>query len=354
MQIIKTFKPYQGKSEQLLGPQPLSEGNEYIGIIVEPCWEAPIPPEKSWLFPVFHPTLVVKYNAFATHPESGVRVALLKDGVYYQFSAEDWQPVEEPVFYSPLQIRETIEHWCGPLEIEVEWTDCFESLDIGYIVNVDLEDWILQFGIAELLNFPVQLTEITYCNDGIHLLLPSNIEAARISDTIAQPLDGKCYQGDLDALCQTVTLSTPIPNGPVQLHFKVQPKIDYVDREHQVSELPCVTVERMQQVNRRANNWDYWALSNNSCGVVADINYHQYDLLIQITAIANQIKEARAIANQYIAHIEEVGYIKAEPFGLKFNIITVGNLRENSFEEQEAYLPSASFTIKIFNLNRGN
>ena len=351
MQIIKTFS--QDDAIEVTGTEEIC-----TDVLTVPDGQTitEIKDITNLLFPVVHPTLLYKYHAIQAHPETAVTVALLKNDTYYSWDGSTWIEATEATYYTLEELRPWLPQWTGPLQVRLELPPgmVVPTLEIGYEVRAELEDWILRFGLPTKLGIDLNLTQTSYCSDGQRVSTPSLINTSKMTNIQVQPFDGLCVAASLNDCCDFVELSEEIAPGPVQLHYSLKPPIDYIDREHQINESPTITVEKLMESNRcAAASRENWILDANG-ELFGDVLHYHYDLLVEITVIGNAVAQSRSIARQLMAHLEDRAFLSVPPFDVEIGLKTEGTLRENDWQKQETELNSCSFTIKLYRVPFSN
>ena len=303
------------------------------------------------------PTLVKKYQGIQVHQSGGITIALYSpsEQTYKQWDGTEWLNVLEPEFQSIDTINAGIEHWVGFIQIRLKLEDSaqWQELEIGYEVAIELVDWFMRFGLPNFFSESIQFNYMSTCSDGVHIEPPPLVNLAQMEQISVQPIHhgaenslyaGKCFTAVADASCDTLFLETEIPIGLVNVIYNLTPKIEYILGEHQISETPCVTLRFLREENKRNPVWSFPI--NENLNRVTYIS----NLIFELVVIANEIKDAKTIANTYYSKIRHRGKLYADPLDRAYAVGTIGLPRENPLQDVEGSLPSITILGIIYNV----
>ena len=295
-----------------------------------------------------NPTLVKKYQGIQIHQEMGVTVALFspEEATYKFWDGSQWLNVSEPTYMTVEVVNQGFPHWTGYVQIrlQLDVTAQWQDLDLGYEVGADLQDWLMRFGLIDFLSEPIDFTLTTRCSDGTNIIPPTHVDLSAMTNIRVQPFHGPCYPATANPECDRLTVDSPIEAGGVQLHYQLTPNVEYVYGEHQISELPVITVRNLGEIDRQDLLW--------SCPIGDEYPNqlaYTYDLLLELTFIGNEPQDARTVAHQIYSKIKNYALIEATPFDLQVGIVAAGDLITKDLEI-EGQVPSFSLVAKIVNL----
>lgn len=300
------------------------------------------------LLPEVCPTLVKKYQGVQLQQEEGITIAAFapQEKTYKVWSGGEWIPTVSPEFMSVETLNQGLSQWYGSLQLKLQLDDLaqLQYIDLGYEVGVELEYWLLKFGLIDFFSLQVSFTTTTYCNDGTNILPPPNVDIGKMHNIRVQPKNEPQVGGVVVERCDRLETEKPIAPGGVALYYDLIPKVEFVYGEHLIDELPCVTITSLGETNRRDLLW--------SCPINQYTNRltYYYDLLLELKFIANNPFDAKNLAHAVYSKVKHSAKIYCDPFDLNLAIAVSGDIRDNQISEIEGSLPSYSLTVKVVNL----
>lgn len=303
------------------------------------------------LAPPIKPYMAYQWIGLELLPgETGIAIALERDGVYFQFLQGIWQPAVGPNFYSPHQVRQWIRQWAGPLQLRFRLTPeaALSGVKVGFEVALDYLAYMAEFVLPKALSFPTQLSLWAEpSSDGSALPLPP-VVPSRISNPIAFcPSQSIRVSGTVGA--DAIYLERPIPVATTQLIFDYAPLVEFTAGVYQFSEMPVVTLRLGEEKSRSRINIRDWVKMSEDTAAIWSAGF-QYDQEISVGVVGRSLADVNAIAQRIIAEVEKNGMIPVPAFGLHQIISVSRGIQKGTPVQGEDNLFSVSLELTLHKL----
>ena len=331
------------------------------------------------------------FQGFEVMPnESWVRVAPVKPPNHFmRFQAGAWVETAEPAFVSCEEIRQTLPLWAGAVKFRLKVEripDRYElpvsvntpqgiatkvvpiavpkalsgspfvsQIKLGYSVAIsDMVDYALTFALPDRLGNSIKLTRtVIVGGDGISLALPPGIAKEKI-EAAAFLAPGSFLIGVTVQESKLVLNKTTAPGSRGVLVFSFKPTVEPAGEIFQVSSVPSIALMAVEEQNRQYLAVPEWIKAADRKEWKWDAAY-TFDQLVEVVAIGQESKDARAICDSLLAIINnrETAFLEMHPWGKKIPISIAGGVDSGARLKVLPGLHVQSFRIVMGGLVRG-
>lgn len=285
----------------------------------------------------FHPKLAIAYRGFELEPKASEYAVTFKvldeanAGIWWDGTA--WVPNDDA--HTADEMREAIQNLTGALRLELHFArddEGFTPIVRGYKIGTEFQgeagqiiSYAVKYGLDTLLTDPP-----------IKLLRWADSEDDPVPDDIAEAYI-------------TGTRHHRIGPQALQAEYSYRPPIFEVWAEYQVELVPCILARQLSTMRAIP-------LENESSDFapedVAEAVQAYQDVAIELTIIAGNPDDLRAIASRLARRIEQEGRVYLPPYGMSLPCKLVGGTQ---FEEPitaitEGQLPSAILELRFVNV----
>jgi len=293
--------------------------------------------------PVIYPRLAWRYLGFQTHPEAGIKVALYAPNGYkrlgvtgepgfFQWDGMNWLPTPEAIYQSPETIRDGIEFWMGAMQfhLQIEQGKFLRELIVGYEVNFDPIEYILNFAIPQWLQKPYWLNRIVQMKGDGTVEIPKGYNSSQFLDLQVRPLEGLPIKAEVkgDAIHPEVALSPQL----AQLRFSVKPQVEFTEGVYQVEKSPCVVLREID-IRQYHAPYRYEPVLTKTGSSELDFSVANFDLPVEVSVMATERGDAQAIANQIMHKVRDEGRLYVLPIDLEFGCYVEGGIGAGGGQE---------------------
>lgn len=331
------------------------------------------------------------FQGFQVVPSEGwVSVAVIRPpNQFMRFFLGEWVPVEEPVFVSCEEIRETLPLWSGSIKFRLKLEQIpdrynlsvsvgtpqeiatrqlaidipaalsgspfVSQIKLGYSVALgDMVDYALTFALPERLSKPVKLTRtVIVADDGVSVALPPGIAKDKIeSASFLAP--GSFFVGASVQESKILLNRTVTPGSRGVLMFSFKPEVEAAGDIFQVSSTPSIALMSIEEQNRQYVVIPEWVKAANGKEFKWDAVY-SFDQVVEVVAIAQEGKDVRAICDKLLHIIDdpETAFLELHPWGKKIPISLAGGVDSGTKLKVLPGLNVQSFRIVMGGLVRG-
>ncbi len=331
------------------------------------------------------------FQGFQVVPsESCVSVAVIRPpSQFMKFFLGEWVPVEEPVFVSCEEIRETLPLWSGSIKFRLKLEQIPEhynlsvsvgtpqetattqltvdipaalsgspfvsQIKLGYSVALgDMVDYALTFALPERLSKPVKLTRtVIVGDDSTSVILPPGIAKDKIED-VSFLAPGSFFIGASVGESKIQLTRAVAPGSRGVLMFSFKPEVEAAGEIFQVSSTPSIALMSIEEKNRQYIPFPEWVKAANRKEFKWDATY-SFDQVVEVVAIAQEGKDVRAICDKLLSIIDdpETAFLEMHPWGKKIPISLAGGVDSGTKLRVLPGLNVQSFRIVLGGLVRG-
>lgn len=331
------------------------------------------------------------FRGFQVVPGEGwISVAAIRPpDQFMKFFLGEWVPVQEPVFVSCEEIRETLPLWSGSIKFRLKLEQIpdrynlsvsvgtaqeiatkqlavdiptalsgspfVSEIKLGYSVALgDMVDYALTFALPERLSKPVKLTRtVIVGDDGASVALPPGIAKDKIED-VSFLAPGSFFIGASVGESKIQLNRTVAPGSRGVLMFSFKPEVEAAGDIFQVSSTPSIALMSVEEKNRQYTVLPEWVKAANRKEFKWDAAY-SFDQVVEVVAIAQESKDVRAICDKLLSIINdpETAFLEMYPWGKKLPISLAGGVDSGSKLRVLPGLSVQSFRIVLGGLVRG-
>lgn len=328
----------------------------------------------EFTLPAISPTLAYRYRGFECNPdETGIRVAMLKEGVRYHFNlvSMSWLvDATDALWNSPDEFRAGLLVWSEPVQIRISLSllsNNFESvypritgITLGYDVTDSVVEYTMEFALPEFLSVPIEFTRRVDPIDGVTFPYPSSFDASRMTNpkmivpgrTVAPATIGYNPTTDVAGI---LVVSTPITAQMHRLVFDYSPQVSRLQRElFEVSDVPSITIRQMEVINLRRIDASLTASKDLTSSVGWSSTYLG-DIPVEVVLIGEIEDDCWRMVQAITQRIASIGYIDLPAFAMQMPVSMHGNPKVvmNSEKNITGSLYAHSFRILFRNVPIG-
>jgi len=290
--------------------------------------------------PVVHPRSAWHYLGFQAHPEEGITIAVYAPNGYRPSGQEPgffywdgiWRPTPEAIYQSPETIREGIGLWAGALQFHarIEQGKTLKELIVGYEVEIDPIEYMLQFAIPNWLSQPYRLNRITRLKADGSVEIPKGYNVGQLLDVQVWGLEGLPIKAIASG--NSIRPETPLPPQPIQLLFSIKPQVEFTEGIYQIEQSPCVVLRELD-IREYHAPLRYEPVLTEKGRSELDYPVANFDLPIEVSVMAAERQDAQAIANQIMHKVRDEGRLYLPPLDLTLGCYVEGGIGAGGGQE---------------------